>query len=162
MSTRLRTRLRIVADRRLLRWGDENRHPGRRRIYRQDRGAGPLRAADRREVHDAFRRKGVAAVSGCGMMPGWTELLSAHFLAGGRTAAGERQEPAPRRYLFCSLDRFGGYAFFRRVARAPGREETAPSGSPPGGAFVLGEDFFGLPPGRPAGFFRRVGRTRGG
>ena len=124
-------------------------------------GDGTLSAADRREGHDAFRRKGVAAVSGCGMMPGWTELLSAHFLAGGRTAAGERQEPAPRRYLFCSLDRFGGYAFFRRVARAPGREETAPSGSPPGGYFVLGEDFFGLPPGRPAVFFRRFGRTLG-
>jgi len=122
---------------------------------------GTLSAADRKEVHDAFRRKGVAAVSGCGMMPGWTELLSAHFLSGGRTAAGERREPAPRRYLFCSLERFGGYAFFRRLAKDVGGDETAPSGSPEGCYFAMGEDFFGLSPGRPAGFFRRFGRTLG-
>ncbi|HSL92324.1 MAG TPA: saccharopine dehydrogenase NADP-binding domain-containing protein, partial [Candidatus Limnocylindrales bacterium] len=42
-------------------------------------GDGTLSAEDRREVHDAFRLGGSAAVSGCGMMPGWTELLSAHF-----------------------------------------------------------------------------------
>jgi hypothetical protein len=120
-------------------------------------GDGTLTDGDRREIHDAFRRKGAAAVSGCGMMPGWTEILSAHFLAGGRTRPAERGEQAPRRYLFCSLDRFGGYAFFRRAARVPGPEETAPPGSRPGCYFAAGEDFFGLPPGRPSGLYRRVG-----
>jgi len=124
-------------------------------------GDGTLSGDDRREVHDAFRLGGSAAVSGCGMMPGWTELLSAHFLAGGRTAAGGRQEPAPRRYLFCSLDRFGGYAFFRRTVKDTGRESPAPPGSPAGRYFSVGEDRLGLPPGRPAGFFRGLeGMTR--
>jgi len=120
-------------------------------------GDGTLTGADRREIHDAFRRKGAAAVSGCGMMPGWTEILSAHFLPGGRTEAGGLQEPAPRRYLFCSLDRFGGYAFFRRLAKDVGGDEKAPSGSPEGCYFAMGEDFFGLPPGRPAKYYRRLG-----
>jgi hypothetical protein len=124
-------------------------------------GDGTLSGDDRREVHDAFRREDAAAVSGCGMMPGWTELLSAHFLAGGRTTSGEGREPAPRRYLFCSLDRYGGYAFFRRTVKDTGREATAPPGSPAGGYFSVGEDRFGLPPGRPAGLYRGLGGTLG-
>ncbi|HSL92631.1 MAG TPA: hypothetical protein VK863_08270, partial [Candidatus Limnocylindrales bacterium] len=124
-------------------------------------GDGTLSGDDRREIHDAFRLGGSAAVSGCGMMPGWTELLSVHFLAGGRTAAGGRREPALPRYFICSLDRFGGYAFFRRTVKDTGREATAPPGSPPGCYFSMGEDRFGLPPGRPAGIFRGLGTTLG-
>src|SRR5512139_2745319 len=66
-------------------------------------GDGPLSEPDRREVHEAFRRAGVAAVSGCGLLPGWTEILSAHFLRPGR----ERHPGDVRRFLFCSPDRFG-------------------------------------------------------
>jgi hypothetical protein len=120
-------------------------------------GDGNLADADRREIHDAFRRKGAAAVSGCGMMPGWTELLAAHFLDGGRANAGGGRETEPRRYLFCSPDRFGGYAFFRRAARAAARDGTAPSGSPPGCYFAMGDDLLGLPAGRPSGMYRRLG-----
>jgi hypothetical protein len=125
-------------------------------------GDGTLSATDRRELHDAFRRKGAAAVSGCGLMPGWTELLSAHFLPGGRTGGEGRREPPPRRYLFCSLDRFGGYAFFRRTAKEAARDEAAPPGSPAGCYFAMEEDLFGLPPGRPAGIYRRLAGTLGG
>ena len=124
-------------------------------------GDGTLSGDDRREVHDAFRLGGSAAVTGCGMLPGWTELLSAHFLAGGGTPTGGRREPAPRRYLFCSLDRFGGYAFFRRTCKETGREANAPPDSPAGGYFPMGEDRLGLPPGRPASLFRGLGGTLG-
>jgi hypothetical protein len=120
-------------------------------------GDGTLSDADLREIHDAFRGKGAVCVSGCGMMPGWTEILSAHFLTVGRTESVERGD-RPRRYLFCSLDRFGGYAFFRRAARIPGPETTAPPGARPGSFFAAGEDFFGIPPGRPSGLYRRLGR----
>jgi hypothetical protein len=116
---------------------------------------------DRREIHDAFRRKGAAAVSGCGMMPGWTELLSAHFLPGDKAAVGAEKEPAARRFLWCRLDRFGGYAFFRRVARETGRTVTPPPSSPPGSWFAMGDDFFGLPPKGPSNLFRRVTRGLG-
>lgn len=120
-------------------------------------GDGTLSGDDRRDVHDAFRRNGVAAVSGCGIMPGWSELLAVHFLRGGPSAAEFSRGAAPRRYLFCSLDRFGGYVFFRRVAKGVGREGPAPFGSPSGCYFAWGEDLFGVPPGRPARIFRRIG-----
>lgn len=120
-------------------------------------GDGTLSGDDRREVHDAFRRNGVAAVSGCGIMPGWTELLAVHFLRGGSSAAEFSRGAAPRRYLFCSLDRFGGYVFFRRVAKGVGRERQPPFGSPSGCYFAWGEDVFGVPPGRPARIFRPIG-----
>jgi hypothetical protein len=94
------------------------------------------------------------------MMPGWTELLSAHHIAGGRAAADGR-EAAPRRYLFCSLDRFGGYAFFRRAVKDAARDETRPHGSPPGCYFSMGKDALGLPPGRPARTYRRLVGRRG-
>jgi len=124
-------------------------------------GDDALAPADRKEIHDAFRRKGAAAVSGCGLMPGWTELLSAHFLTGGGKERAGRQEPDPRRYLFCSLDRFGGYSFFRRAVQSARREEPLPAGSPVGCYFAMEEGFLGLSPGRPAGLFRRFGRTLG-
>lgn len=119
-------------------------------------GDGTLSPDDRREIHDAFRGKGAAAVSGCGMMPGWTELLSAHFLPGGNAAVRGIKETAARRFLRCRLDRFGGYAFFRRVARETGRNVPPPPSSPPGSWFAMGDDLFGLPPGRPSNIFRRI------
>src|SRR5512147_1185227 len=39
--------------------------------------------ADGRDIDAPFGALRISAVSGCGMMPGWTELLSAHFLAAG-------------------------------------------------------------------------------
>lgn len=112
-------------------------------------GDAPLADADRKEVHDAFRREGAAAVSGCGMMPGWTELLAAHFLRGGGTPA-----PGAGRYLFCSLDRFGGYAFFRRIVKDAGREAPSPPGAPVGVYYEAREDLLGFPKGRPSSLFR--------
>jgi hypothetical protein len=125
-------------------------------------GDGTLTDADRREVDDAFRRKGSAAVSGCGMMPGWTELLASHFLPRKTAGAAGRGEAALRRYLFCSLDRFGGYAFFRRVMKEPLRTAPPPPGSPAGSYFAMGADRFGIPDGRPADRFRRLGGALGG
>lgn len=120
-------------------------------------GDGVLSDDDRREIHDAFRRAGVAAVSGCGMLPGWTDLAAAHFLPA--EGAGERG-PVPRRgerFLFCSPDRFGGYAFFRRVVREIGRAASAPPCAPAGRYFDAGEGTaFGLPEGRSAGLFTGI------
>jgi len=119
-------------------------------------GDGTLSPADRREIHDAFRRKGAAAVSGCGMMPGWTELLSAHFPPGGNAAVYAEKETAARRFLYCRLDRFGGYAFFRRVVKETGRAVPSPPSSLPACWFTMGEDLFGLPPGLPSNLYRRI------
>src|SRR4030067_2760973 len=48
-------------------------------------GDGVLSDADRREIHDAFRRAGAGAVSGRGLLPGWTDLPAAPYLpAAGR------------------------------------------------------------------------------
>ncbi|HZW37039.1 MAG TPA: hypothetical protein VFF01_08845 [Candidatus Deferrimicrobiaceae bacterium] len=125
-------------------------------------GDGTLTDADRREIHDAFRRKGAAAVSGCGMMPGWTELLAVHFLPRKTAVTEGRQEAVLRRYLFCSLDRFGGYAFFRRVMKEPVGMAPPPPGSPSGSYFVMGSDSLGIPGGRPADRYRRLGNALGG
>ncbi len=134
---------------------------GGKGIHAASIGDGPLPQADRKEIHDVFRRKGAAAVSGCGLMPGWTELLSAHFLPGGRKAQADRMEPDPRRYLYCSLDRFGGYSFFRRAAPSARQEGPPPPASPAGCYFDMGEGFLGLPAGRPSGRFRLFGKTLG-
>ncbi len=115
-------------------------------------GDGAPAGSDRREIHDAFRRAGAGAVSGCGMLPGWTDLLEAHFLPGVGTGKGDPVPRRGKRFLFCSPDRFGGYAFFRRLAREIGRPASAPSWAPAGGYFEAGEGTaLGLPAGRPAG-----------
>src|SRR4030065_614453 len=93
-------------------------------------GDGVLSGDDRREIHDAFRRAGAGAVSGCGLLPGWTDLLAAHFLP---TAVGKRfSRGGGGTFLFCSPDRFGGYAFLRRIApgirRPPGPPRRASAG----------------------------------
>jgi len=108
--------------------------------------------SDRREIHDAFRRVGAGAISGCGMLPGWTDLLEAHFLPGRRTGESAPVSRGGGRFLFCSPDRFGGYAFFRRLVREIGHPTSAPSCAPPGRYFEAGEGtIFGLPEGRTAG-----------
>ncbi len=120
-------------------------------------GDAPLSDADRREVHEACRRAGVPSVAGCGLLPGWTEILLAHFVAPGR----DRAFADAWRYLFCAPDRFGGYAFFRRLARTPGRDSVPPPpGAPPGGYFPAEDgSLFGVPDGAVA-MYRRIGRLR--
>ncbi|MCL5965893.1 MAG: saccharopine dehydrogenase NADP-binding domain-containing protein [Deltaproteobacteria bacterium] len=110
-------------------------------------GDGPIPGADRRELHDAFRRAGVAAVSGCGLLPGWTELLARHFL-GTESAAGDTSARKTRGLLFWSPERFGGYAFFRRMSRERGPEMPAPAGAP-GGIYreTRAGDLAGMPTG---------------
>jgi hypothetical protein len=99
-------------------------------------GEDTLSREDRGAVHDAFRRAGAAAVSGCGLMPGWTDLLAAHFLGNGEPAQGRAPEGLSR-YLFFSPDRFGGYTFLRDIAKRIGAETSAPPGAPPGRYFSL-------------------------
>lgn len=94
-------------------------------------GDATLSGEDRRAVHDAFRRAGLAAVSGCGLSPGWTEIMAAR-LATGEPAPPGGPRTAPRRLFFWSPDRFGGYAFFRRMSRLRGPERPAPAGAPEG------------------------------
>ena len=113
----------------------------------------PLPEADLREIDAAFRSTGIAAVYGCGMMPGWTELLTTHFLAG----CGE-----PSRYLFFSPKRFGGYAFLRGVARGIARPAAAPPGAPEGAYFSLADgSLVGVPVGGAARCFGRITGTAG-
>ena len=113
-------------------------------------GDGTLPDTDRREADVALRSAGVPAVTGCGMMPGWTELLTTHFLAG----SGE-----PSRYLFFSPGRFGGYAFLRGVARGITGPADPPPGAPEGAYFSLAEgSLAGVPGGSSA---RRFGRITG-
>ena len=120
-------------------------------------GDGQLSDADRREVHEAARRAGVPFVSGSGLLPGWTELLSDHFPG----ARGGRAPGDALRFLFCSPDRFGGYAFFRRMAGTPrGGPAPPPPGAPPGAYVEAGNGtLLGLPEGG-AALFRRIGRLR--
>ena len=100
-------------------------------------GEGTIAAEERREIDDAFRGAGVPAVVGGGMMPGWTELLAAHFLdAGGSLAHPEPPVPVTR-YLFLSPARFGGYAFLRWVARGIKGAAPVPAGAPAGNYFEM-------------------------
>jgi Saccharopine dehydrogenase NADP binding domain len=120
-------------------------------------GDGVLSAADRREIHDAFRRAGAGTVSGCGMHPGWTDLLATHFLPKGSTGNDGTDAHGEGRFFFCSPDRFGGYAFFRRFVREIGPPANFPSCAPPGRYFEAGKGtVFGLPGGKPAGRCRRI------
>jgi len=122
-------------------------------------GEGTIAAEDRRGIDRAFRDAGVPAVTGCGMMPGWTELLAAHFPgAGDRSAL--PQPPAPStRYLFFSPARFGGYTFLREVAKGITGAAPVPPGAPAGSYFALPDGSrIGVPEGK-AG--KRLGRIVG-
>lgn len=125
-------------------------------------GDGILTDADRREIHEAFRRAGVGAVSGCGLLPGWTDLLAFHFLPGGREGGNKVSRRREERFLFCSPDRFGGYTFFRRAVLQIGRPAPSVPFAPVGRYFRAAEGMvFGLPEGRPAGLFRGIAGTLG-
>lgn len=120
-------------------------------------GDGPLPPEERLEIDEAFHGKNIAAVAGCGMLPGWTDLLEAHFLPGAAAAGPDGANRGPRKFLFCSPDRFGGYAFFRRIIRAKGPLVPAPPGAPPGDYFDTGREWLlGVPSGRGASLFRRL------
>ena len=120
-------------------------------------GDGVLSDADRREIHDAFRRAGAGAVSGCGLLPGWTDLLAVHFLPAARIPSERVSRGDGGKFLFCAPDRFGGYAFFRRVVREIGRPTAAPAGAPAGRYFETGEgNAFGLPEGRSSGLCKGI------
>jgi hypothetical protein len=126
-------------------------------------GEGPLPKGDLDEIHGAFRAAGVPAVTGCGMLPGWTELLAAHFLRAGTAPPREPGTPPFQRYLFFSPERFGGYAFLRGFARGAGAEVPPPQGAPPGRYFSLPAGAtVGVPEGKAAarvgGITNTVGR----
>jgi hypothetical protein len=122
-------------------------------------GEGTTPEEDRREIDGVFRDAGLPAVIGCGMNPGWTELLAAHFLdAGARTANPSPSSPLTR-YLFFSPARFGGYAFLRGVAKGITGEAEVPPGAPEGNYFSLPDGSrIGVPKGK-AG--NRLGRIVG-
>lgn len=123
-------------------------------------GDGPLSPQDLREIDDAFRRGGAAAVSGCGMLPGWTDLLGAQFSPGGTAAGAGDADRKAVRFLFCSPDRFGGYAFFRRIVRGSGTPAPFPPPAVRGAWFETGPgEAFGIPGGRPAALYRRLAGT---
>jgi len=127
-------------------------------------GEGTIAEEDRREIDGAFRETGIPAVVGCGMMPGWTELLAAHFLGADDAAANppSPSPPLPTRYLFFSPDRFGGYAFLRGIAKEIGRAVPAPAGAPPGDYFALPNGSrIGVPEGKPGKRLGGIANTLG-
>jgi len=125
-------------------------------------GDGTLSGADRREADAAFRGAGVAAVSGCGMMPGWTELLAAHFLVPDGAPLRPPPSPGAARYLFFSPGRYGGYAFLRTVSKEVRSPAPSPAGAPEGACFSLPDgSFIGVPEGTDATRFRRITVTLG-
>ena len=96
------------------------------------------------------------------MMPGWTELLAAHFLR----SSGRSTDPSPLspggRYLFFSPARFGGYGFLRWVAKGIAGAATAPVGAPAGSYFELPDGSrIGVPGGKAGNRLRKIVGTVG-
>ncbi|RJP22491.1 MAG: hypothetical protein C4529_05515 [Deltaproteobacteria bacterium] len=121
-------------------------------------GDSTLPGEDRDAISASFRAAGVPAVAGCGMMPGWTELLSSYFLGADRPAP----PPDRARYLFFSPDRFGGYEFMRSLARGTGRASGAPRGAPAGRYFTwTGGASVGVPEGKAGARLARISGTGG-
>jgi len=125
-------------------------------------GEGTIAAEDRCKIDGAFRDAGIPAVVGCGMMPGWTELLAAHFLPASDSSSHPSQ-PSPReRYLFFSPARFGGYGFLRGVAKGITGAATVPAGAPAGSYFALPDGSrIGVPEGKAGNRLRRIVGTVG-
>lgn len=112
-------------------------------------GEGTIAAEDRRAIDGVFRDAGIPAVVGCGMMPGWTELLGAHFLDAADRSATPGLPVTPTRYLYFSPARFGGYAFLRGVAKGITGAAPAPGGAPAGNYFELPDGSrIGVPEGK--------------
>ena len=126
-------------------------------------GEGTITPEDRREIDTVFRDAGVPAVVGCGMMPGWTDLLAAHFLGAGERFAYSPLLPPEGRYLFFSPARFGGYGFLRGVAKGiTGAAALVPTGAPAGRYFVLQDGSrIGVPGGKAGNRLRRIVGTTG-
>ncbi|HEY5191177.1 MAG TPA: saccharopine dehydrogenase NADP-binding domain-containing protein, partial [Candidatus Deferrimicrobium sp.] len=125
-------------------------------------GEGTIAEEDRREIDGVFRDAGVPAVVGCGMMPGWTELLAAHFLDASDRSAHPPPAPAGGRYLFFSPARFGGYVFLRGVAKGITGAAPAPVGAPAGSYFALPDGSrIGVPEGKAGNRLRRIVGTVG-
>ncbi len=125
-------------------------------------GDGTMTEEDRREIDRAFRAAGKPAVVGCGLMPGWTDLLAAHFLRSSGSPAGPAPHPAGGGYLFFSPARFGGYGFLRGIAKEITGPGTAPAGAPAGSYYMLSDGSrVGVPEGKAGNRLRRIVGTVG-
>ena len=125
-------------------------------------GEGTLAAEGRGEVDSAFRGARIPAVVGCGMMPGWTELLAAHFLRSSDRYADPPSRSPGERYLFFSPARFGGYGFLRWAAKEVTGAATVPAGAPSGIYFALTDGSrIGVPEGKAGNRLTRIVGTVG-